>query len=605
MAQLDMELGKEQMNIVVVGHVDHGKSTIIGRLLADTNSLPKGKLESIREKSRQNGKPFEYAVLIDALKAEQAQAITIYSARVFFQSPKRNYIIIDAPGHIEFIKNMVTGASHAEAAILVIDAGEGIQENSRRHGYLLGLLGIKKIVVVVNKMDLVDYREDVFDSIVAEYGQYLMGLGIKPMNYIPVSGREGDGVVTPGPRLSWFKGPTLLATLDMFEKDRPPADLPLRLPVQDVYKFSSFGDDRRIVAGTIASGKLKIGDELVFYPSGKHTKVKTIESFNTPKITTRETGQTVGFTMDEQIYINRGQIASRANDSPPHVSSRLRASVFWLGKQPMTTGKEYGFKLGTAHEKVRVEEIHKVIDAADYASQNGRREVMHHDVAEITFKLSHPIAFDTSEKFPETSRFVLVDEYEIRGGGIVLESLPDEDSQIREDVYTRNLKWIPSFINMAQRAEKYNQRASILIITGTRNSGRKTLARKLEQRLFNDGKFVYYLGVGSLKYGVNADLQRTEYPHIWKEHIRRFAEVFNLFLDAGLLLIVTAIELTQEDLDIINTVIDHDLVHVVWVGEKVTTDICYDIHLKNRESIDEGVVKIKHLLQQRGIIFKP
>jgi len=177
MAQNGMDLTKEQMHVVVVGHVDHGKSTIIGRLLADTNSLPKGKLESIKEKCRKSGKPFEYAYLIDALKDEQAQSITIDSARVFFQSKQRNYIIIDAPGHIEFIKNMVTGASHAEAAILVIDAEEGVQENSRRHGYLLGMLGIKKIVVVVNKMDLVGYKEEVFNSIVSEYGLYLTGLG--------------------------------------------------------------------------------------------------------------------------------------------------------------------------------------------------------------------------------------------------------------------------------------------------------------------------------------------------------------------------------------------------------------------------------------------
>ena len=605
MAQNGMDLTKEQMHVVVVGHVDHGKSTIIGRLLADTNSLPKGKLESIKEKCLKSGKPFEYAYLIDALKDEQAQSITIDSARVFFQSKQRNYIIIDAPGHIEFIKNMVTGASHAEAAILVIDAEEGVQENSRRHGYLLGMLGIKKIVVVVNKMDLVGYKEEVFNSIVSEYGLYLTGLGIQPLCYIPVSGREGDGVVKPSPKLAWYTGPTVLDALDLFEKEKPLSDLPLRIPVQDVYKFSNYGDNRRVVAGCIASGQVKVGDELVFYPSGKRTKVKTLESFNTPKITSRKTGQSVGFTMMEQIYVNRGQITTRVNDSPPFVSSRLRASIFWLGKQPLTLGKDYIFKLGTSHEKVQVEAIHKVIDASDYKNQNHHTEIGHHDVAEVTFKLAHPIAFDTSEVFPETSRFVLVDDYEIRGGGIVLEALPDEDEQIREDVYTRNLKWIPSSVTMAQRAEMYNQRASIVVITGTKNAGRKTLARKLEQQLFNDGKYVYYLGIGSLLYGVNADLKRHEAPGGWREHIRRFAEVSHLFLDAGILLIVTAIELTQDDLDILETVIEKDMVHVVWMGEKLTTDIEYDIYLKNRESIDEGVVLIKNLLQKRGILFTP
>ena len=605
MAQNGMDLSKEQMHVVVVGHVDHGKSTIIGRLLADTNSLPKGKLESIKEKALKSGKPFEFAYLIDALKDEQAQSITIDSARVFFQSSQRNYIIIDAPGHIEFIKNMVTGASHAEAAILVIDAEEGVQENSRRHGYLLGMLGIKKIVVVVNKMDLVGYSEGVFNAIVSEYSQYLADLGIQPMYYIPVSGREGDGVVNPTGNLAWYSGPTVLNALDLFTKEKPLEDLPLRIPVQDVYKFNNYGDNRRIIAGNIASGQVKVGDEIVFYPSGKHTRVKTIEAFNAPKVTNSLTGQSIGFTMVEQIYVNRGQIATRVIDTPPYVSSRLRASIFWLGKQPLVKGKDYVLKLGTCHEKVRVEAIHKVIDASDYKNQNDRTEIGHHDVAEVTFKLAHPIAFDTSDVFPETSRFVLVDEYEIRGGGIVLEALTDEDMQIREDVYTRNLKWIPSDVTMAQRAEMYNQRASIVVITGTRHAGRKTLARKLEKQLFNDGKLVYYLGIGSLLYGVNADLKSHDAPGGWREHVRRFAEVAHLFLDAGLLLIVTAIEFTQEDLDILETVIDKEMVHVIWVGNKVTTDIEYDIQLKQRENLDEGVVMVKHLLQQRGVIFKP
>lgn len=600
-----MDINKEQMHVVVVGHVDHGKSTIIGRLLADTNSLPKGKLEAVQEKCRKTGKPFEFAFLIDALKDEQAQNITIDSARVFFQSKQRNYIIIDAPGHIEFIKNMVTGASHAEAAVLVIDAEEGVQENSRRHGYLLWMLGIKKIVVLVNKMDLVAFKQEVFDSIVEEYSQYLSGIGVKAMTYIPVSGREGDGVASAGKNMNWYQGPTVLDALDSFEKEKPISDLPLRLPIQDVYKFSNYGDNRRIIAGNISSGKVKVGDDLVFYPSGKRTKVTSLESFNTAKVTSAISGQAVGITMAEQIYVNRGQIVSRAQDTPPFVSSRMRVSIFWLGKQPLVTKKDYILKLGTCHEKVQVEAIHKVIDASDYAHQNRWTEIHHHDVAEVTFKLAHPIAFDTSEKFPETSRFVIVDEYEIRGGGIVLESLPDEDVEIRQDVFTRNAKWVPSDVTMQMRSEKYNQRSSLVVITGPKGVGRKTLARMLEQQLFTDGKLVYYLGIGSMLYGVNADLKRHEAAGGWRENVRRFAEVSHLFMDAGQILIMTAIDLTQDDLDILKTVIGEEKVHVVWIGEKVTTDINYDIHLKNRDKIEEGVVMIKHLLQDRGIIFTP
>jgi bifunctional enzyme CysN/CysC len=596
MLPTDLKNHKEQMHIVVVGHVDHGKSTIVGRLLADTNSLPKGKLESIRIKCEKDGKPFEYAYLIDALKDEQAQAITIDAARVFFQSKLRSYVIIDAPGHIEFIKNMVTGASHAEAAVLVIDAEEGVQENSRRHGYLLWMLGIKKVIVLVNKMDLVGFNQQNFEKIVSEYQAYLAGIGLRPLIYIPVSGREGDGVVKPGNKFQWYTGPTVLEALDSFEKEKPVEDLPLRLPVQDVYKFSDMNKERRIIAGSITSGKIIIGNELIFFPSGKRTKVKTIESFNTEKKVQASTGQAIGITMIEQIYVHRGQILTKVGDHPPFVSSRMRVSLFWLGKQPLTTNKEYLLKLGTARERVRVEKIHKVIDASDYTKKNDQNEIGYHDVAELTLKLAHPIAFDTSEIYPETSRFVMVDDLEIRGGGIVLESLPDSEDQIRQDVYVRNEKWIPSLVTMEKRAAKYHQDSCLVIITGERNAGRKTLARKLEKHLFEEGRFVYYLGIGSLLYGVNADLKRHDAPGGWREHVRRFGEVAHLFLDAGLILIVTAINLTQEDLDILQSVVEEDKVKVIWVGKQVNTDIPFEVQVKSRDEIDEKVQLIKDLL---------
>ena len=597
---------RSQMNVVFVGHVDHGKSTVIGRLLADTNSLPKGKLEAIRERCLKSGKPFEYAFLIDALKDEQAMNITIDSARVFFQSAQRNYIIIDAPGHIEFIKNMVTGASHAEAAILVIDAAEGVQENSRRHGYLLGMLGIKKIVVAVNKMDLVNYDSAVFEDIRSTYAAYLLGIGIQPEHFIPVSGREGDCVVNCTANMPWYQGPTLLQALDSFEKAQPRVNQPLRLPVQDVYKFSTFGDSRRIVAGTIASGQLAPGDEIIFQPSGKRTSVLSIEEFNAPTPTQAQAGQAVGFTMTEQIYVNRGQIVTKVSDLPPAVSTRLRVSLFWLGQQPFVAGKDYIFKLGATREKVRLEQIHKIIDASDYAAHNGKSEIGHHDVAEVTLQLAHPIAFDTSDKLPDTSRFVLVDEYEIRGGGIVLEALPDAESQIREDVAVRNQKWIRSTVSMDQRAERYNQRSALVLITGPRHVGRKTLAAMLERQLFEDGKHAYYLGLGSLLYGVNADLKRHDAPGGAREVMRRFAEVSHLFLDAGQILIATALELTREDLNILQAIIDPEKIKVVWLGvEPPPADLPVDLIFHHGETLENAAVQIKRLLQDHGIIFKP
>ncbi len=270
----------EQMSIVVIGHVDHGKSTVVGRLLADTKSLPEGKLEDVKAQCKRNSKPFEYAFLLDALKDEQDQGITIDSARCFFKSEKRQYIIIDAPGHIEFLKNMISGAARAEAAVLVIDAKEGVQENSRRHGYLLSMLGIRQVVVLVNKMDLVEYDQSVYDAIEAEYTEFLAKVGIQARYFIPVSAREGDNIASRSELSNWFSGPTVLESLDNFEKEPSPVDQPFRFPVQDIYKFTEEDDDRRIVAGRVETGVARVGDEVVFLPSGKTSTIATVEGFN-------------------------------------------------------------------------------------------------------------------------------------------------------------------------------------------------------------------------------------------------------------------------------------------------------------------------------------
>jgi bifunctional enzyme CysN/CysC len=225
----------EFMKITVVGHVDHGKSTVVGRLLADTKSLPKGKLEAVEKQCRDNSKPFEYAFLIDALKDERSQGITIDAARVFFNTKKRKYLILDAPGHIEFLKNMITGAAHAQGALLVIDAKEGVKENSRRHGFMLSMLGIKQIGIVVNKMDLVNFDKKVYEGIVRKYTEFLKKIGVKPMFFVPASAALGDNVVAKSSKMKWYKGKTIVQVLDTFKKEKENHNLPLRLPVQDIY----------------------------------------------------------------------------------------------------------------------------------------------------------------------------------------------------------------------------------------------------------------------------------------------------------------------------------------------------------------------------------
>ena len=594
--------GAQRMNIVIVGHVDHGKSTVIGRLLADTHSLPEGKLEQVRAQCELNSKPFEYAFLLDALKDEQAQGITIDAARVFFKSRQRPYLILDAPGHIEFLKNMITGASRAEAALLVIDAAEGVQENSRRHGYMVSLLGLRQLAVVVNKMDLVKWDRAVYDRIVREYGAFLDQVGIEPSAFIPVSGRSGDNIADRSANLSWYNGPTVLDALDAFHTEPPPVERSFRMPVQDVYKFTKQGDDRRIVAGTIDSGAVAVGDTVVFYPSGKKSRVKTIEAFNRPAQSRAVAGSQVGFTLQEQIYITRGELAALEREPRPQVTTRLRVSLFWLGKDPMVKRKEYLLKLGTMRVTMRLEEILRVMDASTLGATEQAAVVQRHDVAECVLKLDRAIACDLAEDVASTSRFVIVDDYEIRGGGIVREALSDRQASVRDRVMLRNYKWEPSIIQAERRAEKYNQKAALILVTGEHEHDRKGVAKALEGRLFDDGKVVYFLGIGNVLYGVDADIERKQENRL--EHMRRLAEVANLMLDAGIILVVAAAELTQDDLEVIKTAVQPDWIETIWAGDSITTDLSVDLHLPGG-AVPEAVDRLKAHLQEKGIIFRP
>ena len=598
-----METNREKMNIVIVGHVDHGKSTIIGRLLADTHSLPDGKLEQVKANCERNSKPFEYAFLIDALKDEQAQGITVDSARVFFKTKNRHYLIMDAPGHIEFLKNMVTGASRAEAALLVIDALEGVQENSRRHGYMLSMLGIKQAAILVNKMDLVGYRQEDFRKIIEEYTAFLTHLNLESHCYIPVSGLMGDNLASLSARMAWYDGPTILDVLDRFRKEELPLEKPFRMPVQDVYKFTNFGDQRRIVAGTIETGAIKPGDEILFLPSGKKSHIKTIESLSAAKNGAGTAGYAVGFTLQEQIYVPRGEMAVKTAESRPSVTSRLKVNLFWLGREPMVEGKEYLLKLGTAKVPVRLEQIHRVMDASDLHLLDLKDRIDRHDVAECNLKLKRAIAFDVAEEIAGTGRFVIVDNYEISGGGIIREALEDEQAWVRDKILLRDVKWEYSMLSQEQREENYNQKSSLILITGEKDSGKKPVAKKLEAELFSEGKLVYFLGIANVLYGVDADIKGRNNQK--REHLRRLAEVAHILLDAGVILIVTAIELTQEDLELIQTTIHSDKIETVWIGEKVTTDIPYDLKIESAKHPEEAVGKIRVMLEQKDIISPP
>lgn len=524
----------ENLNIVIVGHVDHGKSTLLGRLYADTGSLPDGKLEKVQAICKQQGKEFEYAFLFDAFLEEQEQGITIDTARTFFMWKGRQYIIIDAPGHKEFLKNMISGAARAEAALLLIDALEGVKEQSKKHGYLLSLLGVRQFAVVVNKMDLVGYRQDVFDGIEKEYREFLGQFKAVPSQFIPVSAKLGDNIANRSTTMPWYSGSTVLDTLGAFSKEAARAEQPLRLSVQDVYKF----DARRVITGRITAGRLKVGDHLVFSPSNKRANIRTVEAFNIePQPTEGQAGQSIGVTLDEQIFVERGEIASH-QEHLPSVSTAFRANLFWLGKRPLEKGRKYLLRVATKEVDCEVALIHRIIDTMDLAQQQGSSTVNKNQVAELTLRTKAPVAFDLSASFEATGRFVLVDEYDIAGGGIITELVHDDQEFLREEARRRDFAWVKGEVTVEDRAQQYGHRAAVVLITGGRHTGKSFLARKLEGRLVADGRHAYLLDGENLRRGLDADLSEEERGQS-TEMARRYGEVARLLTDTGLIVVST------------------------------------------------------------------
>src|SRR5712672_2195499 len=381
---------RPQVRIVIVGHVDHGKSTLVGRLLHETGSLPEGKLEMLKAVSARRGMPFEWSFLLDALQTERDQGITIDTSQIRSRTNSRDIVLIDAPGHAEFLRNMITGASQADGAVLIIDALEGVRDQTRRHGYLLHLLGIKQVAIVVNKMDRVDFSEARFKEISDEISAHLIGLGVTPSAVIPISARDGDGVAERTPRIGWYNGPTVVEALDALEPARPLEQLALRLPVQAIYKF----DDRRIVAGRIESGSLAAGDEIVIMPAGKIAKIKSVESWPlTPVKGCQGAGRSVGITLDRELFIERGDVIAHAG-ATPRDTRRIRARIFWLHDKPLAKGDQILIRLGTRESRAHVVAIEKAVDPGELSNAETRSIARNH-VGEIDISLAQPIPITT------------------------------------------------------------------------------------------------------------------------------------------------------------------------------------------------------------------
>jgi bifunctional enzyme CysN/CysC len=550
------------LRVVFVGHVDHGKSTLIGRILSDTNSLPEGKLEQVQRACAAENMEFEFAFLLDALLEEQEQNITIDTTQIPFKTAKRNYMIIDAPGHKEFLKNMITGASSADAAVLVIAANEGVQEQSKRHAYLLSLLGVRQFCVVVNKMDLANYSESRFLEIEKNYREFLKTLNLETNVFIPASARFGENITARSTKMEWHRGPTLAEALDEMTPLAPPIDLPLRLCVQDVYKF----DDRRIIAGRIETGTLQVGDELVFSPANKTSIVQSIEHWpviprnaegsrreslkeaqrapSTPLGMTDQVGiagDSIGITLREQIFVERGYVASHSKDSPIE-TNRFHADLFWIARQPARLSHLYTARLATQEVKCQIVSLDEVMDSSSLERNPTKADQLaRNEVGRLTIQTRAPIVLDNHDRLPPLGRFVLVDDGMICGGGIIHGGVYTDRGAIK----SKNIFWSEGKITARARAGQHGHRGAVVWLTGLSGSGKSTIAQALERELFIRAMHPYVLDGDNIRHGLNSNLGFA--PEDRVENIRRVSEVAKLMADAGNVVITAFISPYRAD----------------------------------------------------------
>jgi len=532
-----------RLNVVVVGHVDHGKSTFIGRLLFDTGSLMRGKIEQVRKACAAENMEFEYAFLLDALLEEQEQNITIDTTRIPFHTASREYAIIDAPGHTEFIKNMVTGAASASAAFLLIDAQEGIKEQSKRHAYLLSLLGVGQLAVLVNKMDLAGFGEARFRQIVAEYTAFLVTLGLKPACFIPIAAKHGDNIASRSARMPWYQGLTAVEALDAFVDTDDLSAKPLRFVVQDVYRW----DDKRVFAGRVESGTLKVGDRLVFSPGGKTTTVASIERWSAPVRAVAETGESVGLTLTDQIFVERGHIGTHETDCACE-GQQFRARIFWIQQERLAIGQPLTLRLVTQETAAEVVSIEKVVDATtlkEVSRAGGEAHVARHEVAEVTLRTKKPVAFDVTGRIAPTSRFAIYAGLAPSGGGVVLPGRYFQRG--KEGGITENLFWSADAITRDVREARNGHPGLIVWLTGLSGAGKSTVAIGLERQLFVSGRQVYLIDGDNLRHGLNAGLGFSAADR--KENIRRAGEAAKLLADSGQIVITAFISPFAADRD--------------------------------------------------------
>ncbi|NLG90431.1 MAG: adenylyl-sulfate kinase [Acetobacter sp.] len=527
--------------IVIVGHVDHGKSTLIGRLLHDTDSLQDGKVAQIIESSKKRGLKIEWSFLLDSLQIERDQGVTVDSTRIPFRLGQREFVIVDAPGHRQFLRNMITGAADAEAAVLVVDAQEGAREQTRRHAMLLHLIGIRHVIVLLNKVDLLDFDQAKVEAVEKSVTELLNKLGLEAALFVPASARDGDNIASRSERSPWYKGPTLTEALASVPSPASRSELALRLPVQDVYRF----DNTRYVAGRVERGRVRVGDTVIIGAQKTPARIASIESWHTAPHVSASAGQSIAVTLEPDVIPDRGDLLHHA-DAAPMEASRVRVRLFWLRQEPLRVGEHFRLRLATAEHAVTVTAIDKVVDLDDLTEHPGT-EVPPEGFAEIVLSAAENIQFDPFTPGTTDGRGVLVDRQQrIVGGAPIIgpASIADGEKVIHPSAST---------VTVQDRERAKGHKGSVFWLTGLSGSGKSTLARAAETRLFADGVDVTVLDGDTLRAGLCKDLGFSEADRT--ENVRRAAEVARLLRDAGQVVIVALISPLRSDRDLARQII--------------------------------------------------
>ncbi|MET3793132.1 sulfate adenylyltransferase subunit CysN [Aquamicrobium terrae] len=527
-AYLASQEKKSLLRFLTCGSVDDGKSTLIGRLLADTRQIFEDQLAALEQDSRRHGTTgdeVDFALLVDGLEAEREQGITIDVAYRFFATPKRKFIVADTPGHEQYTRNMATGASTCDLAIVLVDARQGVLRQTRRHTVIASLLGIRHIVLAVNKIDLVGYDQAAFESIVAQYRAFAGKLGFRTIEAVPISARYGDNVSQPSQHLGWYEGPTLVEHLETVVVDDEAVEQPFRLPVQYVNRPDL---DFRGFAGTIASGSVSPGDEVVVAKSGKQARVKRIVAQG-GDLDRAVAGQAVTLVLDEEVEVSRGNVLV-APSARPQVADQFSASVVWFDEQALRPGGLYLLRTATDQASATVDGIRHRLNINDF-TEEGARTLELNEVGVVTISLRAPVAFDSFAENRATGAFILIDRITNAtvGAGMIRHGIRRAD----------NIHWQSLDVGREARAAIKHQRPAVLWFTGLSGSGKSTIANLLEKKLHAAGRHTYILDGDNVRHGLNRDLGFTEEDRA--ENIRRVAEVAKLMADAGLVVIVSFI----------------------------------------------------------------